>query len=168
MNHQDNLFSIPRHIQTRWASAENWHGEKGAACKGENLDPILAAHQLRGMVGTPDLGDGRKRSPNFLLPPGSSKTLAEAQGTSGMIRRIWLTIGNRSPEWLRGIRLDIYWDGGHAGGERAPGRLLRAWPGAHVRLRQRALLQPPRGQLHLHRADAVPDRDEGCHNQRAI
>jgi hypothetical protein len=40
-----------------------------------------------------------------------SKTLAEVQGTSGIVRRIWLTIANRSPEWLRGVRLDIYWDG---------------------------------------------------------
>jgi hypothetical protein len=104
------LFKLSDHIQTRWASAENWRGEKGAACKGENLDPIILAANLQ-KGGSNDITDGRKRSAQFLLPPGSSKTLAEVQGASGMIRRIWLTLGNRSPEWLRGLRLDIYWDG---------------------------------------------------------
>jgi len=108
--HHD-LFRVPNHIQTRWASAENWRGEKGAACKGEDIDPGIAAANRRGVVGAVNLGDGRKRSAQFLLPPGSSKILAEARGSSGMIRRIWLTLGNRSPEWLRGVRLDIHWDG---------------------------------------------------------
>jgi hypothetical protein len=113
--HHD-LFRVPHHLQTRWASAENWRGEKGAACQGENVDPSIAAAYKQGVVGAVNLGDGRKRSPQFLLPPGSSKTLAEVQGTSGMVRRIWMTIpecqGTKlTPAALRGHRLDIYWDG---------------------------------------------------------
>ena len=107
--HND-LFRVPDHIQTRWASAENWRGEKGAGGKGENLDPMILAANLRKGGGSNDIGDGRKRSAQFLLPPGTSKTLAEVQGASGMIRRIWLTIAERTPATLRGVRLDIYWD----------------------------------------------------------
>ena len=37
--------------------------------------------------------------------------LAEAYHTSGIIRRIWITISDRSPEMLRGLKLEMYWDG---------------------------------------------------------
>jgi len=113
MNHEDRLFSIPGHIQTRWSSPENWRGGRGAACQGDDVDPVLVEgySPARGFIGTCDLGDGRKRSPCFFLLPGTSKTLAEVQGTSGTVRRIWLTISDRTPETLRGIRLDMYWDG---------------------------------------------------------
>jgi hypothetical protein len=33
--HND-LFRVPNHIQTHWASAENWRGKKGAAVLPEN------------------------------------------------------------------------------------------------------------------------------------
>ena len=54
---------------------------------------------------------GRKGSPSFRLKAGESKILAEASGTSGMIRRIWLTIDERTPEMLRGVKIEMYWDG---------------------------------------------------------
>ncbi len=38
-------------------------------------------------------------------------TLAEANGASGTIRRIWCTVSDRSPQILRSLRLDFYWDG---------------------------------------------------------
>jgi hypothetical protein len=37
--------------------------------------------------------------------------LAEARNTSGTVRRIWMTIPDRGPRMLRGLRLDMYWDG---------------------------------------------------------
>lgn len=86
----ENMYQMPDHIQTRWASAENWDSAKSAGGK------ELA---------------GRKGSPSFPLGAGQSKVLAHAENTSGTIRRIWATISDRSPEMLRGIRLDIYWDG---------------------------------------------------------
>ncbi|HIJ65362.1 MAG TPA: DUF2961 domain-containing protein [Candidatus Hydrogenedentes bacterium] len=81
---------MPEGVETRWASAENWKGEKGAAAQANA---------------------GRKGSAAFVLKAGEEKVLAEATGRSGMVRRIWVTLGDRSPEMLRGIRLDMYWDG---------------------------------------------------------
>ena len=66
----NDLHVYQSHLQTRWASPENWRGEKGGACCGN---------------------DGRKRSPCFALKAGASRTLAEVNGSSGMIRRIWMT-----------------------------------------------------------------------------
>ena len=83
------LFQMPRNIQTRWASAENFAGEKGGACRND---------------------DGRKRSPSFCLKAGEAKALAQAKGTSGTVRRIWITINERHAKMLRGVRLDFYWD----------------------------------------------------------
>ncbi len=83
------LFDKPHDIKTRWASAENWTGKKGGG----------------GMT-----KGGRKGSPSFSLKAGQSKTLAEASGTSGIIRRIWLTIDERTPESLRGVIIEMFWD----------------------------------------------------------
>ena len=84
------LYDIPDGIQTRWASPENWDGAKGAAGRENN---------------------GRKGSPSFCLQAGARQVLAHAEGTSGTIRRIWATISERSPAMLRGLRLDMFWDG---------------------------------------------------------
>lgn len=93
------LFDMPEGVKTRWASAENWKGEKG---KG-------------GMA-----KGGRKGSASFSLKNGETKILAEASGTSGMIRRIWLTIYDRSPEVLRGMKIKMFWDGASTPAVSAP------------------------------------------------
>jgi hypothetical protein len=85
-----NLSKIPADIHTRWASPENFGAGKGVACKGT---------------------DGRKRSPCFPMKSGEKKVLAEMNGISGTVRRIWLTIMDRSPEMLRGIKIEMFWDG---------------------------------------------------------
>lgn len=85
------LFVHPSNIATRWATAENQRGEKGGACRDN---------------------DGRKRNAcKAPLKDGETFTLAEAAGSSGMIRRIWITIPERSAAMLRGVRLEIFWDG---------------------------------------------------------
>lgn len=84
------LFDMPDGVKTRWASAENWKGEKGAGGEANG---------------------GRKGSPSFNLKAGETKILAETYQTSGIVRRIWLTINDRSSEMLRGIKLKMYWDG---------------------------------------------------------
>lgn len=84
------LFEVPDGIETRWASPENWDGRKGAGGKAN---------------------DGRKGSPSFRFSAGEQRTLAHANNTSGTIRRIWITISDRSPAMLRGIRIDMFWDG---------------------------------------------------------
>jgi len=84
------LYVVPEGVQTRWATAENPGGEKGRA-----------AHEA----------GGRKGAPMRPLPAGGQLVLAEAEGAAGTVRRIWMTISDRSPKVLRGVRLDFYWDG---------------------------------------------------------
>jgi len=86
----DSLFTMPKNVQTRWASPENRDAAKGAGGK---------------------TNKGRKGSAFFPLKAGEEKILAHAENTSGTIRRIWITILDKSPQMLRGLRLDMYWDG---------------------------------------------------------
>ncbi|HVU22901.1 MAG TPA: glycoside hydrolase family 172 protein [Opitutus sp.] len=88
--HAQDLYRMDPTIQPRWASPENPKGLKGAA-----------ATTL----------DGRKGRPSVPLKAGAALVLAEASGTSGTIRRIWITIEKRSPQMLRAMRIDCYWDG---------------------------------------------------------
>jgi hypothetical protein len=74
--------------QTRWASFENPAGAKGQAATANW---------------------GAKGSPYQVVKPGESKTLLDVRG-SGVIRRIWVTMLDKSPKMLRGMRLDMYWD----------------------------------------------------------
>jgi hypothetical protein len=93
------LYDKPHDVQTRWASAENWSGKKGGG----------------GMS-----NGGRKGSPSFRLKSGQDKILAEASGTSGIVRRIWITIDERTPEQLRGIIIEMFWDNSTAPAVSAP------------------------------------------------
>ena len=93
------IFEVPENVQTRWASPENWDGEKGVGGQEQN---------------------GRKGMPAFSLLAGKQQILAQAKNTSGTIRRIWITIENRSPEALRGLRLDMFWDGSEKPAVSAP------------------------------------------------
>jgi hypothetical protein len=83
------LYELPEGVETRWASPENPRGEKGRGGRAMG---------------------GRKGSPTIAIKAGASAVLAEAKGTSGTVRRIWMTIPDRGPRMLRGLRLDIYWD----------------------------------------------------------
>ncbi len=85
----ESLYVIPEGIEPRWASPENPNGEKGKGAQENN---------------------GRKGSAFFALKAGEARTLAEVSGASGMIRRIWITINDRTPKMLRGLKLDFYWD----------------------------------------------------------
>lgn len=93
------LYTIPDNIETRWASPENPKAEKGKAA------------QTNG---------GRKGSPFIQLKPGEQAILAEVSGTSGTVRRIWMTIMLRSPEMLRGLKLEFFWDGAKTPAVSAP------------------------------------------------
>jgi D-arabinan exo alpha-(1,3)/(1,5)-arabinofuranosidase (non-reducing end) len=53
---------------------------------------------------------GAKGHPYDSIPAGRSLVLGDIDG-SGMIRRIWITVSERSPAMLRSLRLDMYWDG---------------------------------------------------------
>ncbi len=84
------LYTLRTHLQTRWASPENPTGAPGEGGQAN---------------------DGRKGRPCVNIKAGASLTLAQVQGASGMVRRIWITINDRRPAMLRGLRLDIFWDG---------------------------------------------------------
>jgi hypothetical protein len=84
-----NLYEKPPGVETRWISFENASGERAkagltnAGAKGFAFDSVAA---------------------------GETKALLDLTGP-GTIRRIWATIDDRSPEMLRSLRLDMYWDG---------------------------------------------------------
>ena len=93
------LFEMPEGVETRWASSENQRSEKG---KGGQANA------------------GRKGSATVPIKAGESRVLAEVSGTSGMVRRIWMTFPDRSPRMLRSLRIDIYWDGAKSPAVSAP------------------------------------------------
>lgn len=82
------LYELPENSKTRWSSFENSGADKGAG----------------GME-----NKGAKGHPFHPIQAGSSVTLLDVQG-SGTVRRIWLTINDRSPQMLRSLRINMYWD----------------------------------------------------------
>jgi hypothetical protein len=93
------LYEMPEGVETRWASGENPSAKKGGGGRANG---------------------GRKGSPVVAVKAGESRVLAEASGTSGTVRRIWMTFPDRSPRALRGLRLDMYWDGAKTPAVSAP------------------------------------------------
>lgn len=85
----EEVYSMPAGTKTRWSSFENPLGEKG---KG-------------GME-----NKGGKGHPYDWIAAGAQQVLCDVQG-SGTIRRIWITIRDRSPEMLRGLKIEMFWDG---------------------------------------------------------
>jgi hypothetical protein len=91
MLHQEPVFVLPAKVEARWINPENIQGTKGAGGQADN---------------------GRKGAPCYgRIKAGAQLELANYQGTSGVIRHIWTTIDDRSPKMLRGLRMDVYWDG---------------------------------------------------------
>jgi hypothetical protein len=75
-------------MQTRWSSPENPNGIMANGGKANNH---------------------AKGHPYDSIPPGKALELLNIRET-GIINRIWITIDDRSPEMLRGLRMDMYWD----------------------------------------------------------
>jgi hypothetical protein len=86
---QDELYRYRSGEETRWISPENPTGAKGAGAR-ENR--------------------GAKGHAFETIPIGGAHVLADIRG-AGTIDRMWMTIEDRSPEALRGLRLEIFWDG---------------------------------------------------------
>lgn len=95
----EDLFVVPDGVETRWASPKNPSGERGKG-GAENA--------------------GRKGSAFFPMKAGEQRVLAQVSGRSGVVRRIWMTLNDRSPKMLRGMRIDMYWDGASKPGVSAP------------------------------------------------
>ena len=122
---QDLYTMPPSGVESRWASPENPKGEKGRGA------------QARG---------GRKGAPTIAIKAGESAVLAEARGTSGTVRRIWMTFWDRSPRMLRSLRIDIYWDGATTPAVSAPvGDFFGIGLGRTVAF-ESALFQNPEGR----------------------
>jgi hypothetical protein len=86
----EELYIVPAGVETRWASPENPAGERGQGGRANG---------------------GRKGAAFFVLQAGESRTLAQVKAGSGVVRRLWMTLNDRSPKMLRGLRLEMYWDG---------------------------------------------------------
>jgi hypothetical protein len=83
------LYQLEKGRSPRWASFENPTSTKGAAAQSNQSAKGHAFDSLKA---------------------GESVVLMDYTG-SGVIRRIWLTISDRSPEMLRTLTLRMFWDG---------------------------------------------------------
>jgi hypothetical protein len=92
------LYKLPIDRDTRWASFENPEATVG---KGGADNKMAKGH------------------PSEMFLPGETKTLMNNTG-AGIIQRIWMTISDRSPNTLRGIRIEMYWDGAKSPAVSAP------------------------------------------------
>lgn len=113
-----------QHSETRWASPENPEAKKGAAARANR---------------------GAKGRAYVALPAGETLVLAEVDGP-GVIDRFWLTINDRTPEMLRGLRLEATWDGAETPAVSVPlGDLFAAGAGALLPI-ETALVASPEGR----------------------
>jgi len=119
------LYTFPEGVETRWASPENPQGEKGRAA--------------------PTNG-GRKGRPAIPVKAGEQVTLAEVRGSSGMVRRIWATINDRSPAMLRGLKLEMFWDGARKPAVSAPFGDFFGFGLGRMAVFQSALFASPEGK----------------------
>ena len=83
------LYRFQPGTETRWVSPENPTAAKGAGGR-ENK--------------------GAKGHAFDTIPVGRSHVLADIKG-AGTIDRMWMTIEDRSAEALRGLKLEMFWDG---------------------------------------------------------
>jgi hypothetical protein len=95
----DNLYKMPDDkLKSRWYTCENAEGFKSGGGKS---------------------GYGRKGAPCVAIPAGKSLVIADIK-ESGTIRRIWMTLWNRNEVALRGMKIEIYWDGAAKPAVQAP------------------------------------------------
>ena len=92
------IYQFDEHSASRWFSFENPTGQPGAGAKENN---------------------GAKGHPCDDIPAHTSVDLMNYKGT-GIIRRIWLTINDRSAYMLRGLVINMYWDGAEKPAVSAP------------------------------------------------
>jgi hypothetical protein len=83
-----NLFNYNDNLEPRWSSPENINGQKGMGGKENN---------------------SAKGHPYDSIPADSSLSLLDIDG-KGIIQRIWITINDRSPEMLRALKIEMFWD----------------------------------------------------------
>ncbi len=82
------IFEYSDNLEPRWVSFENITGARGQGGKENN---------------------GAKGHACDSITAGAAKTLLNIEGP-GIINRIWITINDRSPEMLRSLVINMYWD----------------------------------------------------------
>jgi len=120
---QDEIY-IKQPAETRWQTFENPEAAKGQAAK-TNL--------------------GAKGRPYEILDPQETLTLLDVQG-SGIVRRLWMTLDNLTPEALRYLRLDMYWDGSGQPAVSVPLGDFMGSPLGHMRAFENAFFVNPEGR----------------------
>ena len=123
------LFELQAGIYPRWASCENRTGQKGSAAM---------------------TGGGRKGSAYIPVQAHSTVTLACEKGTSGIIRRMWMTLSDMSQVMLRGLRLKCYWDGDLLPAVNTPLGDFFAMSTGRVYPLHSSLLSSPEGRSFVH------------------
>lgn len=118
------LYQYQEGQRPHWASPENPRARAGAG-----------GHENRG-------GKGHAFE---TIPVGQSLVLADISG-AGTIDRIWMTIEDRAPDALRGLKLEIFWDGARTPAVSAPlGDFFLHGAGEMVPM-ETALLASPEGR----------------------
>lgn len=97
-NNKSDLYYFQDNIQSRCFNFENYTGAKGNGAK-ENK--------------------GAKGHAFERLKPGESKIMFDLHGC-GIINHIWLTLDNRTPEILRSLKIEMYWDDAKTPAVQAP------------------------------------------------
>jgi hypothetical protein len=118
------LYRFQSESETRWVSPENPSGAKGAGAR-EN--------------------QGAKGHAFETIPVGQSHVLADIQG-AGTIDRMWITIEDRSPDALRGLKFEIYWDGAATPAVSVPLGDFFLHGASEMRPMETALLASPEGR----------------------
>jgi hypothetical protein len=118
------LYRFQSEAETRWVSPENPTGAKGAGAR-ENK--------------------GAKGHAFETIPVGQSHVLADIQG-AGTIDRMWITIEDRSPDALRGLKFEIYWDGAATPAVSVPLGDFFLHGASEMRPMETALLASPEGR----------------------
>src|SRR5674476_742688 len=85
---QAGIYVLPKNVITSWVSFENQTGKAGQG----------------GMA-----NQGHKGHPFDKIKAGETITLLDLKG-AGIINRIWMTIDDKSPQMLRSLRIDMFWD----------------------------------------------------------
>ncbi|MEJ7588799.1 MAG: glycoside hydrolase family 172 protein [Ferruginibacter sp.] len=88
-SYDKSIFEFNDNMETRWSTPDNRTGVNGSGGK-ENYTA--------------------KGHPYDSIPAGASYALLDIR-EQGIINRIWITISDRSPEMLRSLKIEMFWDG---------------------------------------------------------
>jgi hypothetical protein len=117
-------YKMQEETESRWASFENPAAAKG---KGGIENKKAKGH------------------PSEMFAPGETKTLLNVSG-AGIVQRMWITISDRTPQVLRGIKIEMFWDGAPTPAVSAPlGDFFGLAHGRKVAF-QNALFSDPEGR----------------------